>query len=155
MKTIKELLEAKGPTTVQTMGPAETVLTAVTKMVENNIGAMLIIESNVIKGILTERDYLRFVCDRGRTARETPISDLMTRRVVYTTPETTMDEAMAVMTEQRVRHLPVMSEGRLMGIISIGDVVKQISQNQEAKISFLEDYIADPYPGPSSNEARA
>ena len=155
MKTIKELLEAKGSTTVQTIGPEETVFTAVTRMVEHNIGAILVIENNVIKGILTERDYLRFVCDRGRTARDTPIEELMTRRVVYTTPDTTIDAAMAVMTEQRVRHLPVMFEGRLMGIISIGDMVKQISRNQEAKINFLEDYIADPYPGPNSKKGRA
>lgn len=155
MKSIKELLDTKDSATVMTIGPDETVLTAVTTMVENNIGAIIVTHKNVIKGILTERDYLRFVSERERTARDTPVSELMTRRVVYTTPETTMDAAMAVMTEQRVRHLPVMSEGRLMGIISIGDVVKQISRNQEAKISFLEDYIADPYPGPNSSEARA
>ena len=155
VNTIKELLETKEQTTVQTIAPGETVLTAVIRMVKHNIGAMLVTEDNVIKGILTERDYLRFVSDRQRTARDTPINDLMTRRVIYITPEASMDEAMAVMTDQRVRHLPVMSEGRLMGIISIGDVVKQISKDQETKIRYLEEFIADPYPGPNSTEARA
>ncbi len=155
MKSIKELLATKDSTTVQTIGPDETVLTAVVRMVENNIGAILVTENKVIKGILTERDYLRFVSKQGKTARETPVSDLMTQRVVYITPETSMEESMAIMTNQRIRHLPVMAEGRLMGILSIGDVVKQISQNQETKIKFLEDFIADPYPGPSSNQANA
>ncbi|MBU8870984.1 MAG: CBS domain-containing protein [Gemmatimonadales bacterium] len=154
MNSIKELLDAKESDTVQTIEPQETVLTAVTRMMENNIGAILVVQDKVIKGILTERDYLRFVSERGRTARETPVNDLMTQRVVYVTPDTSMDEAMGIMTKQRVRHLPVMYEGRLMGIVSIGDVVKQIGRNQETKIRFLEDYIADPYPGPNSNQAK-
>jgi CBS domain-containing protein len=150
VKTIKEILDAKGQATVQTIGPDETVFSAVTRMVEHNIGAMLVIENNVLKGILTERDYLRFVTELGRTARDTAVSELMTRRVVYVTPDTAMDEAMVIMTDQRIRHLPVMEEGRLTGIVSIGDLVKQTSRNQEAKISILEEYIADPYPGPSN-----
>ena len=155
MKTIKEILDAKNQTTVQTIGPNESVMDAVTRMVEHNIGAMLVIENNILKGILTERDYLRFVADRGRTARDTAVSELMSRRVVYITPETSMDEAMSIMTDQRIRHLPVMNEGRLMGIVSIGDLVKQTGRNQEAKIRILEDYISDPYPGPTESQAKA
>ncbi len=155
MKSIKNLMDAKKSTTVQTIEPQETVLTAMTRMVENNIGAILVTENNVIKGILSERDFLRFVSKQGPTARQTPVSDLMTRRVIYITPETSMEEAMAIMTNQHIRHLPVMSEGRLMGIVSIGDVVKQVSHTQKLKIKFLEDFIADPYPGPSSNQAKA
>lgn len=155
MSTIQSLLDARGPREVQSIGPQEMVFAAVTRMVENNIGAMIVIENNVIKGILTERDYLRFVTVQGKTARDTAVRELMTRRVVYITPEITVEEAMAIMTEQHIRHLPVMSEGRLLGIVSIGDLVKQISKNQEAKISILEEFIADPYPGPVANSGKA
>lgn len=152
MKTIKEILNAKEQATVQTIGPDESILSAVTRMVEHSIGAMLVVENNVLKGVLTERDYLRFVADRGRTARDTAVSELMTTRVVYVTPGTSMDEAMAIMTDQRIRHLPVMEDGKLTGIVSIGDLVKQTSVNQQVKISILEDYISDPYPGPSGKK---
>lgn len=151
MSTIKSLLDARGPRELQTIGPEEMVFAAVTRMVEHNIGAMIVVEDDTIKGIMTERDYLRFVTVQGKTARDTAVSELMTSRVVYITPEITVEEAMAIMTEQRIRHLPVMTEGRLVGIVSIGDLVKQISRNQEAEINFLQEYISDPYPGPAKS----
>lgn len=151
MSTIQSLVDARAPRELQTIGPDETVFAAVTRMVEHNIGAMIVIEDKTIKGIMTERDYLRLVTEQGRTARDTPVSHLMTHRLIYITPEITVEEAMAIMTEQHIRHLPVMTEGRLVDIVSIGDLVKQISDNQKAQIRFLEDYIADPYPGPASN----
>ena len=148
MKTIGDLLQAKDQGPVHTAGPDETVLAAVTKMVKNNIGAILVCEGETIRGIMTERDYLRFITVQGKTARNTPVGELMTTKVIYTTPESTPEEVMALMTECRIRHVPVMQGSRLLGIVSIGDVVKQISHDQKVQIRSLEDFIADPYPGP-------
>ncbi|MEN8006564.1 MAG: CBS domain-containing protein [Candidatus Krumholzibacteriota bacterium] len=151
MKTIKELLDERGQRPIHTIGPDETVFAAVTKMVEMNIGALLAVEGENIKGIMTERDYLRFITARGRTARETPVRELMTRKVIYVTPETRLNEVMTIMTAERIRHVPVLHDGDLLGIVSIGDVVKQIGQDQEVQIRTLEEYINDPYPGPVAN----
>ena len=155
MRTITELLKAKGDSPVQTIAPDHTVFQAVTRMVEMRIGAVLVVEDNTIKGIITERDYLRFIAGEGHSARETPVHKLMTRKVVYVTPESTLESVMAIMTQARIRHIPVMSEGRLMGIVSIGDIVKQISQDQEVHINTLEEYINDSYPGPAASNAQA
>lgn len=152
MKTIKTLLDSKSPCTVHSIGPDESVFTAVTKMVKMNIGAILVIKAGSIKGIMTERDYLRFITEKGQTARDTPVSDLMTRKVIYVTPDTALNEVMNIMTSKRIRHVPVMENGELMGIVSIGDVVKQISQDQEIHIRTLEEYISDPYPGPGAKK---
>ncbi len=150
MKTIKDLLDCKTPCTVHSIGPEETVFTAVARMVEMNIGAILIIKAGSIKGIMTERDYLRFITKKGRTPSDTPVSELMTRKIIYVTPDTALNEVMNIMTTERIRHVPVLENGELMGIVSIGDVVKQISQNQEIHIRTLEEYINDPYPGPGA-----
>ena len=151
MRTIKELLDFKGPTTIHSIAPEGSVFEAVTCMVENNIGAILVLADGSIKGIMTERDYLRFITDRGRTARDTPVSDLMTTKVIFLTPDTSLDEAMAIMTEARIRHIPILDEGNLLGIVSIGDLVKQISSNREVQLRNLEEYISDPYPGPGTS----
>ena len=151
MKIIKELLEQKGDVQVQMVSPNDTVFDAVTRMVELNIGAVLVSENNVIVGIVSERDYLRFITAQGRTARTTPVKDLMTCKVVYVTPETELSEVMTIMTEKRIRHIPVLDKGRLMGIVSIGDVVKQIASDQKVQIRTLEAYINDGYPGPSQS----
>ena len=153
MKTIKELLEYKGQGTVHTVEPDDTVFVAVTRMVEMNIGALLVTEGKDIKGIMTERDYLRFITVKGRTARDTPVSEVMTRKVIYVTPDTELNEVMTIMTAERIRHVPVLNNGDLMGIVSIGDVVKRISQDQKVHIRTLEEYINDPYPGPAVNGA--
>ena len=150
MKTIKNLLECKNKGIVHSIGPEESVFTAVTRMVKFNIGAILVIKAGSIKGIMTERDYLRFITEKGRTARDTPVSELMTRKIIYVTPDTALNEVMNIMTTERIRHVPVLENGELMGIVSIGDVVKQISQNQEIHIRTLEEYINDPYPGPKA-----
>ena len=155
MNTIKELLEFKGLGPVHTIEPEETVFTAITRMSDMNIGAMLVVENNVIRGILTERDYLNQVAVKGRSSKDTPVSDLMTRKVVYVTPEASLEEVAAIMTEARIRHIPVLLEGRLLGIVSAGDVIRQISNNQQAHISTLVDYISDNYPGPASREGTA
>jgi len=152
MKTIKELLAVKGDGPIHTIGPDESVFAAVTKMVEMNIGAILVTDSDdSIKGIMSERDYLRFITVQGKTARDTPVRELMTSKVIYVTPQTQLTEVMAVMTASRIRHVPVLDGQRLMGIVSIGDVVKQISKDQEVHIRTLEEYISDPYPGPSNH----
>jgi len=153
MKTIKELLEYKGQGTVHTVEPDDTVFVAVTRMVEMNIGALLVTEGKDIKGIMTERDYLRFITVKGRTARDTPVREVMTGKVIYVTPDTELNEVMTIMTAERIRHVPVLREGELLGIVSIGDVVKRISQDQEVHIRTLEEYINDPYPGPAVNDA--
>lgn len=153
MRTIKELLDFKGPTTIHSIAPDSSVLEAVTCMVENNIGAILVLADDAIKGIMTERDYLRFITGRGRTARDTPVSELMTSKVIFLTPDTSLDEAMAIMTEARIRHIPILDGGTLLGIVSIGDLVKQISSDRDVQLRNLEDYINDPYPGPGTRKS--
>jgi signal-transduction protein with cAMP-binding, CBS, and nucleotidyltransferase domain len=122
-------------------------------MVEMNVGAMLVTQEGTICGIMTERDYLRFIAAQGRTARDTPVSELMTRKVIYVTPDCSLDEVMSIMTEKRIRHLPILEGTDLLGIVSIGDVVKQISKNQKVHIRYLEEFIADDYPGPRRTPA--
>ena len=147
MKTIRELLKAKGNPKVHSVTTENTVLDAVTCMVENNIGSVLVMEDDQIKGIMSERDYLRFITGIGRTARDTPVTELMTAKVIYLTPSTSLDNAMAIMTEARIRHIPILEEGQLLGIVSIGDLVKQISADRETHIKTLTKYICDAYPG--------
>ncbi len=153
MRTILELLNSKSDSTVHTIAPENTLFEAVTLMVDKLIGAVLVVEDDTIKGIVTERDYLRYMAADNGDAKTTPVHKLMTRKVIYVTPETSLDSVMAIMTSARIRHIPVLIEGKLSGIVSIGDLVKQISQNQEIHINTLEDYINDSYPGPASNNA--
>ena len=147
MQNIRQLLEAKGEVPVVSVASTDSLFDAVTRMVENNIGAVLVMDDSQIKGILSERDYLRFITDRGRTARDTPVTELMTRKVIYLTPDTRLEDAMGIMTESRIRHIPILEEGRLLGIVSIGDLVKQISSNQELQLNTLKQYINGGYPG--------
>ncbi len=153
--TIKNLLKAKGERPVVSVTPQTTVFDAVTSMVENNIGSVLVTENERIFGIMSERDYLRFVTLQGQTAQDTPVSQLMTRKVVYVTPETALSEVMAIMTKERIRHVPVLEGQTLLAIVSIGDVVKQISQDQTAHIKVLTEYITDAYPGPAQEAAKS
>jgi len=147
MKTIKELLKEKGDGPVHHIKPDATVFDAVTRMVELKVGALLVMEGEEIRGIVTERDYLRFITVKGRTARDTKVRDIMTDKVIYVTPETGLNEVMGIMTNARIRHMPIMVDNRLKGIVSIGDVVKAITEAQEVHIRALEEYIYDPYPG--------
>lgn len=149
MKTIRDLLKAKGDGPIYSVSPQDTVFEAVTRMVEFKVGAMLVKDGKNIAGIVTERDYLRFISVKGRTARDTPVREIMTPKVIYVTPDTNLDEVMTIMTAQRIRHVPVMKDEELLGIVSIGDVVKQVSKDQKVQIRTLEEYIADSYPGPS------
>jgi len=138
---VASILEAKGSAVLRIDGAA-TVLDAIKRMVEANVGSLLVFEDDKLAGIVTERDYLRRVTLEGRDEKETPVREIMTAPIVYVTPDTTIEECMAVMTERRIRHLPVLTDDRdVAGIVSIGDVVKFRSSQQTAHIRLLTDYI--------------
>ena len=141
MSDVAKVLEGKG-SEVLTIDAEATVFEAIKRMVEANVGALLVTEGGNVTGIVTERDYLRRVTLEGRTEEETLVREIMTSPLVYVTPETSVEECMAVMTERRIRHLPVFTEDRdLAGIVSIGDVVKFKSAEQDFQIRFLTEYI--------------
>ena len=146
MGRVLDLLRAKGRE-VHTVSPAATVYEAVDRMVRHNVGSLLVVEGDEIHGIITERDYLREIVLKGRTSRDTPVREVMTARVVCVGPDDTIEGCMAIMTEKRIRHLPVLEGGQLAGVISIGDVVKRLSMDQKAEIRYLTDYITGKYPG--------
>jgi CBS domain-containing protein len=146
MGKIAHVLAKKG-TQVYTINEAETVFEAVKQMVELNTGCLLVTEEEEIRGIVTERDYLRGIVLTGRTSRATRVREIMTSRIVVVQPDTSVEEAMAIMTDRRIRHLPVVDKGKLAGLVSIGDLVKQISQDHEFEIQYLTDYITGKYPG--------
>lgn len=141
MTTIRQLLDDKGHE-VWSIPPGALVYDAVALMAEKEIGALMVIESGRVVGLISERDYARKVVLKGRFSRETQVRDIMTARVVYAHLEQTVEECMAILTDQRVRHLPVMEQGRLVGIISIGDLVKAIITEQKFIIDQLVHYIA-------------
>jgi CBS domain-containing protein len=140
MSKLAEILDTKGRGVIRIDGDA-TVFDAVTQMVEANVGAVLVTEGETITGIFTERDYLRRVGVEDRNARETLVRDVMSSPVIVVTPETSVEETMAVMTDRRIRHAPVVDDGELVGMISIGDLVKFQSQQQSFQIQYLTDYI--------------
>jgi len=146
MRCVADLLRAKGRE-VHTISPAATVYDAVDRMVHHNVGSLLVAEGDQIHGIITERDYLREIVLKGRTSRETLVGAVMTTRIVCVGPGDMIDACMAIMTEKRIRHLPVVEDGRLVGLVSIGDVVKGLSVDQKAEIRYLTDYITGRYPG--------
>ncbi len=139
---VASILETKGGDVLQIDGSA-TVLDAIKRMVAANVGSLLVMEGDKLAGIVTERDYLRRVALEGREENETPVREIMSAPLVYVTPETSIDECMAVMTERRIRHLPVLGDGRdVVGVVSIGDVVKFQSKQQSVQIRLLTDYIS-------------
>jgi CBS domain-containing protein len=139
---VSDILEAKGGTVLDVDGAA-TVLDAVTKMVEGNVGSLLVTEGGRLTGIVTERDYLRRVTLEGRDERTTPVREIMSPELVVVGPDASVEECMAVMTERRIRHLPVLDEDRhVLGVVSIGDLVKFQSREQSVQIKFLTDYIS-------------
>jgi len=150
---VQELLDRKDSQTIYSTTPDASVFEAVTAMVAKNVGAMLVMQDGALVGIITERDYLRLVTLQGRTARDTPVHEVMTRTVIYLTSDTSLDDAMSIMTGQRIRHLPVMDGPNVLGVLSIGDLVKAQAKDHEAKIRTLEAYIADDYPGPQTKSA--
>jgi CBS domain-containing protein len=142
MEQVSDILEDKGRDVLSIEGDA-TVFDAIKRMVEANVGSLLVFEAGKLAGIITERDYLRRVALEGRTEKETAVREIMTAPLVYVTPETSLDECMGVMTERRIRHLPVLDGDRdVVGVVSIGDVVKYRSRQQDVQIRLLTDYIS-------------
>ena len=142
MKTASGLLKSKLDQTVFTIAPTSSVLEAVQLMADKNIGALLVTEGTQVVGIISERDCARKVTLRSRSSRDTPVRDIMTPDVMYVRPEHTTEECMVLMTENRLRHLPVMDGGKLLGLVSIGDLVKDIISDQKFIIEQLEHYIS-------------
>ena len=141
MGQISDILDAKGRDVLSVDGTA-TVLDAIATMVDGNVGALLVYEGTRLVGIVTERDYLRRVTLEGRDERTTPVREIMSSELVYVGPDASIDECMAVMTERRIRHLPVLTDEReVAGIVSIGDIVKFHSKEQDVQIRFLTEYI--------------
>jgi CBS domain-containing protein len=140
MRTVKDILRNKG-TDVWSVAPGATVCDALTFMADKNIGAVLVMDGGELVGIFSERDFARKVDLLGKKPDDTPVSEIMTERVVYVQPGETVEECMALMTDKRVRHLPVVEGGKVVGVVSIGDVVKSIISEQEFIIAQLEHYI--------------
>ncbi len=140
MKTVKDLLNDKGYA-VWSIGPGESIYDAIELMANKEVGALMVVEDTKLVGIVSERDYARKVILKGLSSKDTEIRDIMTARVVYAQPEQTIEECMALMTEKRIRHLPILDGGKLVGVISIGDLVKSVIAEQRFTIAQLEHYI--------------
>ncbi len=140
MATVRQLLATKSPD-VWTITPQASVYEALELMAEKDIGALLVVQAARLVGIFSERDYARKVVLRGKTSRETTVAELMTQMVFYVTPDQTVEECLALMTERRVRHLPVLEGTTIVGIVTIGDAGKAIISEQRTTIRHLETYI--------------
>ena len=140
MSELREILEGKGADVLTVDGGAS-VLDAVKRMVEANVGSLLVTEGGEIAGIVTERDYLRRVALEGRDDRSTPVREIMSAPLIVVTKDTSVDECMALMTDRRIRHVPVVDAGEVVGLVSIGDLVKFRSRQQTFEIQYLTHYI--------------
>ena len=145
MGRVTDILRTKG-SHIHSIRSDVSVFEAVQAMVGHNVGSLLVVDDDEVKGIVTERDYLREIVLRGRTSKTTLVGEIMTTEVVAVEPNLAIEECMAVMTEKRIRHLPVVDNGALIGLISIGDLVKQIANDREFEIRYLTDYITGKYP---------
>jgi len=141
MQTVSQLLKLKG-NQIFSVAPHESVLRAIEIMATRYVGALLVMNEGTLLGIISERDYARKVILKNRSSHDTPVSDIMTSPAVSVTPEDTVHHCMELMTEGRFRHLPVMKAGRVVGMLSIGDLVKAVIQDQTEHIQQLERYIA-------------
>lgn len=139
--TISEILSHKG-TQVWSVSPEETVFDAIQLMSDKNIGALLVIESSRLVGILTERDYTRKVALKGKSSKQTAVKEILSGQVIHVTPDHTIEECLRLMTDHRVRHLPVLESDQIVGIVSIGDLVNWIISAQSSTINLLQTYIS-------------
>ena len=141
MKLVKHLLDAKGRNVIS-ISPGASVFDAIKLMAEKSIGSLVVLDDGKLLGIVTERDYARKVIIKGRSSRETPVSDIMTRDVLTTSADQRVDKCMETMTEKKIRHLPVVESGNVVAMISIGDLVQAIIAEQQEEIEHLEQYIS-------------
>ena len=141
MQTVEGILSKKG-SAVRSVAPEDTVLHALGVMAEHDIGGVVVLDGEKLVGILTERDYARRVVLLGRASRDVPVSEIMTSHVCCVSPDRTVDECMALMTDKRIRHLPVLDHKKVIGVISIGDVVKETIAEKEFEIAQLNSYIS-------------
>ena len=140
MKTVKDILDAKGHE-VWSVPPSTTVLQALELMAERDIGAVLVLDAEKLVGLLSERDYARKVVLLGRSSRDSQVADVMTSSIVCVSPERSVEECMALMTDKRLRHLPVIDHKKVIGLVSIGDLVKATIADHEFTIAQLQSYI--------------
>ena len=141
MKLVQHLLDAKGADVIS-VDEKTSVYDAIALMAERSIGSLLVMQGEELKGIVTERDYARKVILKGRSSETTPVGEIMSTTLITAKPEQTVDECMALMTEKRIRHLPVVAGNRVIGLISIGDLVQAIISDQQEAIEQLENYIS-------------
>ena len=151
MQLVSQILAAKG-NEVWFVSPDSSVFDALKLMADKGIGAVLVCENDELVGIMSERDYARKVVLLGKASKNTPVRDIMSTRIFYVRPDQTIEDCMALMTNKRIRHLPVMKEDKLIGVLSIGDVVNAIISEKEYLIEQLENYIAGRYYSPKKND---
>jgi CBS domain-containing protein len=141
VQTVKQLLEVKGGR-LFSVTPQDSVLRAIEIMATNHVGALLVMDADLLLGVVSERDYARKVILMNRASRDTPVADIMSAPPITVAPEHTVHHCMELMTDKRIRHLPVVSDGHVLGILSIGDLVKAVIEEQSRRIEALEGYIA-------------
>jgi CBS domain-containing protein len=141
MRTVRHLLEAKAPE-IHAIRPDAPVLEAIRQMAEKHVGALLVMDAGALVGIVSERDYARKIVLQGRSSGDTPVRDIMTSKVVTVGPTDTTDHCMQVVTERRIRHLPVVDADVVLGVVSIGDLVKAVIEDQQLELDQLQRYIA-------------
>jgi CBS domain-containing protein len=143
--TVSRILERKG-SSIWSIAPEAMVYDAIKLMAQKNVGALMVLENNTLVGIISERDYTRKVILQGKSSKETPVGEIMTKELVTAEPNDNIAECMRIMTERRVRHLPVLEGSKIIGIVSIGDLLKWVISAQDAAIDHLEKYITGSYP---------
>lgn len=141
MRTVRQLLDGK-PAEVHSIAPDSPVVEALRLMAERHIGAVVVCQARKLAGIISERDYARKVVLQGRSSSDTPVRDIMTADVLTVTPATTVPQCMQLMTDHRIRHLPVIEDGDVVGIVSIGDLVRAVIEDQQVELEQLQRYIA-------------
>lgn len=140
MRSVRQVLQAKPPE-IYSIGPDVPVLNAIRLMADRQIGALLVMDGGRLVGIVSERDYARKVVLRGRSSSDTPVRAIMTPEVVHVSPTDTVERCMQIVTQRRVRHLPVMVDGQVVGVVSIGDLVKAVIEDQQVELDQLQSYI--------------